>query len=146
MISGISKYSTYILLAALAAALIWAGALQLTNDRLQVQVEMYKEQAATAKTIDEMNKNTAAANQLILQAAIDKQNKMFIDIANSSSAASNLILVKLKEQQATTNAQYAKVTQAINEVQLDSCQALMDALIEFPHTGATTWGPVQQKR
>lgn len=142
LISGLSKYSTMILLAALAAALVWGGALMLTNDRLQVEIKMYQEQVSNAKTIDEMNKNTAIANQLVLQAVIDKQNQMFAGLSELSNENSNTILVRLKEQQAAQASQYSKVTQAINGIQIDTCQGLIDALIQFPSTGVTTWEPI----
>lgn len=143
MISVISKYSTYLLLALLAAALVWGGVNQLTNDRLVVEVLMYKEQVNAAKTIDEMNKGTAAANQLVLQTVVDKQNKMFTELFTLSNENSNIILLRLKEQQAANATQYNKVTQAISSIQIDSCQGLIDALIQFPTTGAATWGPVR---
>lgn len=139
MISAISKYAIPILLALLLASIAYGSYQSMDNRRLQSVVEMYQSQVSHAVTLDEMNKATAQANQAMLQAAIDKQNEQFQQLWTMSEQNSNLIITRVREQGVITAGHFQRTTKAIDNLTVDSCQGLIDALIAFPKTGSTVW-------
>lgn len=105
----------------------------------QLKLELCQQDSKSARIIDDMNRQTSAANQLVLQNAIDKQNAMFTKLYEMNNTNNNAILVSIKSQQATTASQYAQISKSIESINIDTCQGLVDALITFPHT--SSWNP-----
>lgn len=103
-------------------------------DGLEAQIALYQEQLKSVKTIDEMNKETARANELTLSTAINNQNALFDKLAKSQDEQSKRVLDNLEKNQAATNSQYMKVNQAIGKIQISSCEGMVDELIKFPST------------
>lgn len=101
-------------------------------DGLEANIALYKEQLQSAKTIDEMNKQTARANEAQLSAALEKQNQMFDKLAALQNEQSQKVLDRLNQSQAATSTQYNKVAQAIGKIQIQSCEGMVDELISFP--------------
>ena len=101
-------------------------------DGLEEQVLLYKDQVASAKTIDEMNKQTARANEIVLSNAIAKQNEMFQKLAEMQTSQNQNVLDQLNKSQNATAIQYNKVASAIGKIQIQSCEGMVDELISFP--------------
>lgn len=116
----------------LAAALGWGYYEYDRANGLEDQIVLYKEQVASAKTIDEMNKSTARANEILLANAISKQNEMFQKLADLQSEQSQKVLDRLDKSQTATTVQYNRVAQAIGKIQIQSCEGMVDELISFP--------------
>jgi len=131
-LSGSKIYIAFVVL--LAATAGWGYYEKDRADGLAVQIGLYKSQIADAKTIDEINKQTARANEIRLSDAIDKQNEMFEKLASLQKAQGEHVLEQLNKNQAATDVQYNKVSSAIGKIQIQSCEGMMDELIRFPST------------
>ena len=116
----------------LAATAGWGYYEKDRADGLEVQVALYKDQVSSAKTIDEMNKQTARANEITLTNAIEKQNEMFQKLADKQTAQNQNVLDQLNKSQTATASQYNKVAAAIGKIQIQSCEGMVDELISFP--------------
>lgn len=101
-------------------------------DGYEEQILLYKDQVSSAKTIDEMNKQTARANEVMLNDAIAKQNDMFKKMAEMQEAQGQRVIDQLNKSQAATAQQYNKVSLAIGKIQIQSCEGMVDELISFP--------------
>lgn len=108
-------------------------------DNLEVQVQMLTQQVKDAKTLDELNKQIATANQAALNAAIDRQNEMFDKLAKLTNEQSQNVLNQLEKSQAATTAQYSRVTAAIGQIKITSCEGLMEELTKFPTSNGVQW-------
>lgn len=118
----------------LAATAGWGYYEKDRADGLEAQIELFKGQLADAKTIDEMNKSTARANELQLTTALDRQNEMFKQLAKGQEEQANRVLARIDKSQAATYTQYNNVTSAISQIQIQSCEGMVDELIRFPNT------------
>lgn len=130
-LSGSKIYIAFAIV--LAATAGWGYYEKDRADGLEAQIALYKDQVANAKIIDEMNKQTARSNELRLSDAIAKQNEMFKKLADMQQTQSEHVLEQLNKSQATTAAQYNKVSLAIGKIQIQSCEGMVEELIKFPH-------------
>lgn len=131
-LSGSRLYIAFIVV--LAATGGWGYYEKDRADGLEVQIELFKGQLADAKTIDEMNKQTARANEIQLSSALEKQNEMFQKLAQMQQEQGDRVLASLDKSQAATTTQYNKVATAISKIQIQSCEGMVDELIRFPTT------------
>lgn len=131
-LSGSKIYIAFVAVLAITAG--WGYYEKDRGDGLEVQIALYVEQLSTARTIDEMNKQTARSNEIRLSEAIDKQNQMFKHLADVQQAQGERVLEQLNKNQVVTAAQYNKVSLAIEKIQIQSCEGMVDELIRFPST------------
>ena len=117
---------------AMAASLGWGYYEKDRADGLEAQVTDLTQQVRSVQTIDEMNKSTARANEQLLSGAIAKQNDMFQKLADQQTQQAQTVIDSLNKNQASTAAQYNKVSLAIGKIQIQSCDGMVNELIKFP--------------
>lgn len=137
-LAGSSKI--YIVLAlAILGSTGWGYYEKMRADDLETQVALYKQKADSAQTIDELNKQTARANEETLNASIQHQNELFQKLADITSAQSQNVLAQLNKSQSSTAAQYSKVTETISKIQISSCDGMVSEMIKFPQDANLQW-------
>lgn len=131
MISVISNTKVAILVLSMAVG-GWAWYNQYRNNILEAEVLRLEIQLEHAMSMDELNKSIARANQSLLTAAIDTQNEAIDKMVNVVNDSNQVVLYRLGEQQKVAAAQYKTMETAINGMNIDTCESLMDALVTFP--------------
>lgn len=124
-----------VIVALFTAALGWGFYGHMNSQRLQAEVNLYMSKAEHAVTLDEINKQTARSNEALLTSAIEQQNSFFAKLSDWSTENNRVILFKLQEQQNFNAQQYKQINHTIEQMDIQTCQGLVDALIAYPRMG-----------